>query len=52
MKLSSTVDYECRTYAVWISTIIIIIISFIIIIIIINIVITITITTFTIIKWL
>ena len=51
MKLSSTVDYECRTYAVWISTIIIIIISFIIIIII-NIVITITITTFTIIKWL
>ena len=52
MKLSSTVDYECRTYAVWISTIIIIIISFISIIIIINIVITITITTFTIIKWL
>ena len=51
MKLSSTVDYECRTYAVWISTIIIIIIGFIIIIII-NIVITITITTFTIIKWL
>ena len=51
MKLSSTVDYECRTYAVWISTIIIFIISFIIIIII-NIVITITITTFTIIKWL
>ena len=51
MKLSSTVDYECRTYAVWISTIIIIIISFIIIIII-NIVIIITITTFTIIKWL
>lgn len=46
MKLSSTVDYECRTYAVWISTIIIIIISFIII----NIVITITIIT--IIKWL
>ena len=46
MKLSSTADYECRTYAVWISTIIIIIISFIII----NIVITITIIT--IIKWL
>ena len=49
MKLSSTVDYECRTYAVWISTIIIIIISFISIIIIIIIIIVITIT---IIKWL
>lgn len=52
MKLSSTVDYECRTYAVWISTIIIIMISFISIIIIITINIVITITIITIIKWL
>ena len=50
MKLSSTVDYECRTYAVWISTIIIIIISFISIIIIIIIII--IVITITIIKWL
>ena len=52
MKMSSTVDYECRTYAVWISTIIIIMISFISIIIIITINIVITITIITIIKWL